>query len=447
MRQWGWITAAMALLLACAIRQAAAFEPPAYVLLGPEGRAIARILLPPGNPCPVLDVDGRPLPMQVRVGPETQPEDVARSAPFPVTTCELDLPATARRVQLGGKPLPRPSPVVQRIVVLGDTGCRMKWPASFQDCDDASRWPLARIAASAAVDRPDLVIHVGDYHYRESRCRAAGCADSPYGYGWEAWHTDFFEPARPLLQAAPWVMVRGNHEACARAGQGWFRFLDARRYDPAHACRGEAPYEEDFTEPFAVPLASGPQLIVFDSSGASERNDAPNVAATARYVRRFSEAAGLAAQAPSSWLVLHHPVLGYGYRPLAGYVRDAGVLTEALSQLRFPDFLPAGIQMVLQGHIHTFELNQFQGNYPVSLLAGFGGSTLEDEFPPTVPAQLHVVPGVTLAQTFSTQQFGYVLLEREENRWTLYEKDTEGRVRRRCVLDLQHPPYGVTCAP
>ncbi len=64
--------------------------------------------------------------------------------------------------------------------------------------------------------------------YREDECPAGntGCAGSPSGYGWAPWNADFFAPAAPLFAAAPWVMVRGNHEDCSRAGEGWFRFLD-----------------------------------------------------------------------------------------------------------------------------------------------------------------------------------------------------------------------------
>ncbi len=58
------------------------------------------------------------------------------------------------------------------------------------------------------------------------RGNAHDCAGSPWGYGWDAWNADFFTPAAPLLAAAPWAAVRGNHESCARAGQGWWRFLD-----------------------------------------------------------------------------------------------------------------------------------------------------------------------------------------------------------------------------
>ena len=37
----------------------------------------------------------------------------------------------------------------------------------------------------AAAQKPDLVIHVGDYYYRETPCPAgeAKCAGSPFGWG------------------------------------------------------------------------------------------------------------------------------------------------------------------------------------------------------------------------------------------------------------------------
>ena len=110
-----------------------------------------------------------------------------------------------------------------------------------------SQWPFASVAASAADWDPDLIIHVGDYLYRESPCPAdnAGCAGSPYGDTWATWNADFFEPAAPLLDAAPWILVRGNHEDCSREGTGWFRYLD-----PMPMPRSCEPY----TEPYALTI-------------------------------------------------------------------------------------------------------------------------------------------------------------------------------------------------
>jgi hypothetical protein len=86
-----------------------------------------------------------------------------------------------------------------------------------------------------------------------------GCANSPYGYGWEAWNADFFEPSEPQLAVAPWIMVRGNHETCDRAGDGWFRFLDHAK--PPSAC-------EKFGPSFVVSFSD---LGIFGFEGVLQR--------------------------------------------------------------------------------------------------------------------------------------------------------------------------------
>src|SRR4029077_7394097 len=100
---------------------------------------------------------------------------------------------------------------LNRVVVIGDTGCNNDKGTS-QDCRDLQAWPFSRVAVAAAglVDGspgPDLVIHVGDYRYRTNT--SGNISDT-----WENWYKDFFKPAEPLLLAAPWVMIRGNHENC-----------------------------------------------------------------------------------------------------------------------------------------------------------------------------------------------------------------------------------------
>ena len=85
--------------------------------------------------------------------------------------------------------------------MIGDSGCRIKVSDNvFQNCNDAATWPFATVAATAAAAAPDLVIHVGDYHYRENACPPGnvGCAGSPWGYGWDSWEADLFAPAAKL---------------------------------------------------------------------------------------------------------------------------------------------------------------------------------------------------------------------------------------------------------
>jgi hypothetical protein len=151
----------------------------------------------------------------------------------------------------------------KRILVIGDTGCRLK-DSLVQPCNDPQQWPFPAIAREAADLKPDLVIHVGDYLYRENACPAndAGCQGSPFGDNWPTWAADFFTPAQPLLAAAPWVFVRGNHEDCQRAGPGWTRLLAPAPYNPANICA-------DHTPPYSVPLKDM-TLVVLDNAGRCE---------------------------------------------------------------------------------------------------------------------------------------------------------------------------------
>jgi len=77
----------------------------------------------------------------------------------------------------------------------------------------------------------------------------------------------------PLLTQAPWVFARGNHESCARSGQGWFRFIDYQAWDAQRTCNTVADYEAgDYSVPFAVSIGSEAQIIVFDSSADKKKN-------------------------------------------------------------------------------------------------------------------------------------------------------------------------------
>ena len=115
-----------------------------------------------GVACPVVTADGAAVASHPRNAPDQA---------FPVQVCEARVPATTARLAAGGVALPVLPAQVNRIVVIGDTGCRVEGRA-VQDCNDPQAWPFAAIARAAAARRPDLVLHVGDYYYREGPCPA-----------------------------------------------------------------------------------------------------------------------------------------------------------------------------------------------------------------------------------------------------------------------------------
>lgn len=172
----------------------------AFVVLGPQG-PVARTVHENTKDCPSLTLDGTPQPMSVRMLPQT-----GKKAAFPMLVCELLIPSGTTSVRLGKLKLPLPPATLASAVVIGDTGCRLKGHShggggQFQDCDVTAQWPFSVLAASVVRKKPQLVVHVGDYLYRESPCPAsdAGCKGSPYGDNWNTWKADFFKPAAALL--------------------------------------------------------------------------------------------------------------------------------------------------------------------------------------------------------------------------------------------------------
>ena len=232
----------------------------AYVLLGQGASgtvAMARaIIAAPAQACPSLTATGQsPIAMTPRANPNP--------ANFPVTVCEAIYPA-GKSYQVSGISLPPVSLAAtpDRVVVVGDTGCKN---SDKQPCDPTS-WPFAAVLAEATQEKPNLLVHVGDYNYRGTpgtitvngqtvKVYDAGDADdeddedesSPTGPyysqnmtgsstpdSWAPWQADFFAPAAAALPTAPWIFVRGNHELCSRAGPGFLYFLD-------QGCRTCAP--------------------------------------------------------------------------------------------------------------------------------------------------------------------------------------------------------------
>jgi hypothetical protein len=332
-----------------------------------------------------------------------------------VQVCDARAPLGATRIAAGGIALPVLPPAVRRIAVIGDTGCRLAGRA-VQDCDDPGAWPFAAIAAHAAAKLPDLVIHVGDYYYREKACPAgnAGCAGSPHGDNWPTWKADLFDPAAPLLTAAPWVTVRGNHELCRRGGQGWFRLLDPYPTRPDCA---------DRTEPYRISL-SGLDLMIFDSADADDNKAPPDKVAV--YAAQLQPL--LAKVGPQhAWLVTHRPVWGFQSGPFAGLTLNAS------EQAAIRGHIPANLDLVLSGHVHDFIAYEFGPERPAQLIVGTGGDSLYDVADTQVGGP--EVDGMPLRKTFGASRFGYFIMERNGEGWdgTFYAPDDS--VIARCRLE------------
>ena len=347
----------------------------AFVLLAEasDGRPlpIARIVLEGASQCPMLRRATGDLEAMV---PRQRPAGHSFDS---VLVCEAIQPwdeATSVLADGVRHDLPRvASTPPRRLLVVGDSGCAARTERRPQSCVghgyDAI-WPFGLLASEGRQDRPELIVHVGDYNYRGTprsivlSPRMTGYArpirvdvfdtgdlddeddnptvpigpgyysqnmqGSPHPDNWVDWRDDFFVPASRLLGAAPWVFTRGNHELCSRAGPGWFYLLDAaspllgpgRRQSecppqlPATWREGAWPdpalpfdgqsFPTEPKPPFRLRLGSL-NLIVFDSSDAGDAQ----LYAPEHYLAMFRRvAAMLAEDATPTWLVTHRPIWG-----------------------------------------------------------------------------------------------------------------------------------------
>jgi len=374
-----------------------------WVEVGERGQAIARVIVRNPQDCPAIQLDGSAKRMRLR---QPLPQGLRPA-------CELEIPHGARSASIHGQALTLPRKDPARIIALGDTGCRIKG-AELQSCNDPGQWPFAQIAETAAADKPDLIIHVGDYLYRETPCPAeaqAMCGGTPNGDNWETWNADFFTPAAKLLAAAPWAFSRGNHEDCNRSWRGWFYYLDPRPWNGV--C-------EAFSAPYLIKLGAF-ELVMLDSASVSANT--LNEDQATRYAAQLSSLHPVKA-----WLADHHPFWGLRTDSADGKPAPVSPTLEAA----WDRASPKGIELVLSGHIHIFELLSFPGSRPAQLVAGDGGTNL------AVPIQGSIdglsVQGVRIGAGQTQSQFGYTRFARHGKTWDVSLQNRAGEPLIRCNL-------------
>jgi hypothetical protein len=364
-------------------------------------------------------------PVWVELGPDGAARKMTLRQPIPPAfrpACELSIPASAKRAAFNGQPLALPHPNPTKILAFGDTGCRIN-KATVQDCDDPAKWPFQQIAAQAASENAQLMIHVGDYLYRESPCPPADqsmCGGSPQGDNWDAWKADFFAPAAKLLAAVPWAFTRGNHEDCGRSWRGWFYYLDPRPW--SGMC-------DPYSPPYVIKLGAF-ELVMLDSS---------NVKDTVADTDQITEYTGqlLSIHAENAWLVDHHPF--WGFAPTLGPLPPIPV--SAPLQEAWNKAAPKGISLILSGHIHLFEAIDLGPGHPNQLVIGDGGTQMAAPLQTTI--QGLPVRGVTTDMNANQHIWGYGLFQKQSYGWQITLKNSSGSP----IVSCKIPGYAESCSP
>jgi hypothetical protein len=443
------------------------------------------------------------------------------------TVCETVVPAGHVTATIDDTRLKLPVAHPKRILVIADTGCRLTSSATAttsggfnqQDCHNPNFFPFNYLANYEAQFAPDLIIQVGDYFYRDAPCApgvnnynvpqntateaggTAACNDptnasyDPWGDIFDSWNGDLFFPAAQLLQTAPWIMVRGNHESCGRGARGWFALLDPHPYNfsqvncPKNAgnatVSGTTPvYTGDFTPSYVVP-AGQITFIVHDSSFANDSavdsNMATNYDLDLTELLNKVKAAGH--KSPFVYAT-HKPTYGLvagGYDAGTG-TANAGDFTEqytfsgnATANSAFKNGkVPKEIAFFLSGHIHEFEYVNFTKNehFAPQLIVGTGGDNLDYTANPAAPAVPSAPPPAalltyqyaagkekpfdlhtssttaTVTQTdvtnaYSQAEFGFAVLDATEKGYVANVYNLGNNRAGRCVITLS--PRSIQC--
>jgi len=402
-----------------------------------RGQLIARAIVSPEDSCPDATFEGQGFwngkiwPMATRW--------TGTAGAFPIKVCEIAYPGylSAKVGQVYLQPRPTDP---KTIVVIGDTGCRLTAGpnAQIQNCDSLQEWPFHLVAATARIHKPDLIIHLGDYHYREAPCPdSAGCAGSPYGDNWQTWLKDFFEPAQAMLPSAPWVMVRGNHEGWTRAGPGFQLLLS-----PWPRALIDDPWADE----------SPPYQLIFQELTMTVVDVANSGDDTARrggkYAGWFKSILAAAGTSRENWLLMHKPLwvhvgcgmgIKYASCPAAPLRVAKPDPIDNIRQL-FKSAPTTTLSLVLSGDTHVFEMfAPDDAHAPVQLVAGMSGTALEDKkaFDPVPQDQ-------PLAETLSDvagklwveHRFGYLVLDKDASGWIVTLYGVDGSSKLRCKLNI-----------
>ncbi len=454
-----------------------------WVQFAPDDTVLIRAIEDtPGNGCPSAAIDGNPVELTQR-GTVTSASDEPKSY-YPILMCEsAPLPAFGHvAADVAGVALRMPVANPRRILVIGDTGCRVTAGVSgTQDCNDPQQFPLQFLSNYAATFKPDLIVHVGDFFYREQPCPTgfAGCADNPAFDNWDAWYADWFGPAKNLIAAAPLALTRGNHESCNRGARGWFRLLDVHAYDQgAVECTGPytpmagapgakgplTPY--DYTPPYVV--QAGPiSLVMFDSSDSN--TNAADLATKSTDGRTlpqiYTEQLGavLTPLAGANVVyVTHKPT--YDIRPamLNGNLAGGDATQQSVFDGLTPGAVPAQVKLLISGHDHQFQVVDFKTvNYAPQLVVGNSGTLLDNNdgnqpqaFVPdatgTNADAAYALPGVagtpaiTIQATADRSEYGFTVLDATDAGYIANVYNLASSKLARCAITLN--PRSMLCA-
>ncbi len=350
--------------------------------------------------CPTAHVDGKEVMMSTR--------SISNNIEM---ICELIVEKGVRDIHISGMQVPTLPKKFNKIAFIGDTGCRIN--AFYQqECNSKESWPLKKNLDAIASHRPDLIIHVGDYHYRKSKCRHKKKCGSIYGYDTEAWYADWFDPAKDVMLKSPFLFVRGNHENCNNAHKGWFQYFDPYPFLPEKC--------EDFVQSWSLDIGLM-KFFVFDSSFGKDiytSKDEINALKT-----QFSRLIDGNSKKPI-WFLTHKPLWRASKKTLFALKKYGNFAQIKAFGNRFPNNVTA----VVSGHIHIAQV-LLMNEAPDQIIVGNGGALLhaQDQDPTYKDVEFHYSKSkhYIAHKIKNVFGFGFAILDLNKHTFTFYNQDND----------------------
>jgi hypothetical protein len=238
------------------------------------------------------------------------------------------------------------------------------------------------------------------------------------GYGLKPWELDFFQPMQKLLDKAPIIIVRGNHEDCNRAYLGYKLLLASYEWE-----KGCVDYE-----PAQIIVLGDTALVNFDSSSISE---IPFISDEALWIKRFNDINEkiVKLKVKNIWMITHKPI--YGIIPFRAALVPGNVNLRNYFE---KSLLRDKVSVIFGGHIHTSMVVQSM-KHGKQIVLGSSGTFLDD-FQIKITKPLLSLFSYKSAKLVNSG-FGYAVLKKiNDHSWLLIFKDSDGKEAFREMLSI-----------
>ncbi len=223
---------------------------------------------------------------------------------------------------------------------------------------------------------------------------------------WFFFKEEFFKPAEVLLDLAPMIYIRGNHESCTKMGIAWQLFFSPQKYQ--NECVEKSPaYKINFSNLNFLIMDTA--KIAIGQNYSKEKLD--------QLKQEFMEAKKQL-NGPD-WLLTHRPIIGVNKlneQEIFPRFLNFFMLSEA-----FGNDLTISFPLAISGHLHTSAYLQRDKDKFNQFIVGNSGATLlkaNNKIYNYKGSTKHGIVGI---------DYGYMIFEKYDNYWKVISYNLESK--------------------